>query len=74
MILTGLDMLLSINVMFILMICKQIDGEIFKDTFFAEYKRTAASEIRTVSFLRIFFCFFGQICFALSQMFNVEIF
>ena len=33
------------------------------DTFFAEYLPTTASDIRTIYFLRIFFCFFRIICF-----------
>ena len=40
--------------------------------FFTEHLQTTASEIRRVTFFRIFF-FFGQIYFTLLQMFNIEI-
>ena len=41
--------------MSILMICKKIGGESFKDTFLTVHLGTAATEIRRVSLLRITF-------------------
>ena len=62
------------GLMSILMIWNDTGGKIFKATSFTENFPTTASEIFTVSFLRIFFCFFWEIFFTTSQMFNVEIF
>ena len=52
--------------------CFPVNFQFF--SLFTEHIGTTASEIRKVSFLKMFFCYFGGIYFVPSQMFYIKIF
>ena len=52
--------------------CFPVNFQFF--SLFTEHLGTTASEIRKVSFLKMFFCYFGGIYFVPSQMFYIKIF